>query len=119
MYTVAVFDDDAQMLDLMLNMLKSGGVSAIGESDIGKLNAILGEHDSIGVLVVDVWHHNQAVFDVLEASAELFASKKLVVISGGGPVSIEMSAAIAQFSRPDEFLSKPFTKQQLLDAVAH
>jgi DNA-binding NtrC family response regulator len=115
---VVVVDDDKDMLTVMIRMLDMAGINAVPVNDVNALNEVLSGLPSAKVVILDVWHDGHDAFGTLDMLKKSFPQIKVLMMSGGGgPVSIETSVAMANISNPDGFLMKPFSKDQLVDAL--
>lgn len=112
-----VIDDDAQVRELVCVMLKRAGYDIVSAKD-GREGLETCKAKRPDVVVTDIFMPHQDGIDVLREIKSLPMPPRVVVISGGSPRMQLDFLQIAQKLGADSVLHKPFTRDQLLEAVA-
>lgn len=113
--TVLVIDDDAAIRDVISRQLRSAGY-VVQETTDGKkaLESLRG--GGIDLVLVDVYMPNMDGFEFLVRSRGI--GIPVITMSGGGSLGRETVAEIASQFGATKTIEKPFTRQEILDAVS-
>lgn len=111
-----VIDDDTQVRELVCVMLKRAGYDIVSAKD-GREGLGACKAQKPDVVITDIFMPHQDGIDVLREIKSLPAPPRVVVISGGSPRMQLDFLDIAQKLGADSILHKPFTRDQLLEAV--
>lgn len=112
-----VIDDDAQVRELVCVVLKRAGYDIVSAKD-GREGLEACSANRPDVVITDIFMPHQDGIDVLREIKSLPTPPRVVVISGGSPRMQLDFLEIAQKLGADSVLHKPFTRDQLLEAVA-
>jgi DNA-binding response OmpR family regulator len=126
MTKITVIEDDEAMRDVLIEVLEREGFE-VNVANNGDEGLKLLRESSADLVITDViMPHKNGIDTVREIRAE-FPDTRIIVISGGGnitPMEYEPSAitttaylALASVTGADVTLTKPFARQELLDAV--
>lgn len=111
-----IIDDDAQVRELVTLMLRRAGFDVVSAKD-GREGLEACRAKNPDVVVTDIFMPHQDGIDVLREIKSLPNAPRVVVISGGSPRMQLDFLEIAQKLGADSILYKPFTRDQLLEAV--
>ena len=111
-----VIDDDTQVRELVCIMLKRAGFEVVSATD-GREGLATCKAKNPDVVITDIFMPHQDGIDVLREIKSLPAPPRVVVISGGSPRMQLDFLEIAQKLGADSILYKPFTRDQLIEAV--
>lgn len=111
-----VIDDDAQVRELVCVVLKRAGFDIVAAKD-GREGLEACNANKPDVVITDIFMPHQDGIDVLREIKSLPVPPRVVVISGGSPRMQLDFLEIAQKLGADSVLHKPFTRDQLLEAV--
>ena len=111
-----VIDDDTQVRELVCVMLKRAGYDIVAAKD-GREGLGACKTQRPDVVITDIFMPHQDGIDVLREIKSLPTPPRVVVISGGSPRMQLDFLEIAQKLGADSILNKPFTRDQLLEAV--
>lgn len=112
-----VIDDDSQVRELVCIMLRRAGYTVVSAKD-GREGLSACKEQKPDVVITDVFMPHQDGIDVLREIKSVPRPPRVVVISGGSPRMQLDFLEIAQKLGADSILYKPFTREQLLEAVA-
>lgn len=112
--TVLVVDDEAMVRRMAVLALEGAGYRVLTAADAAEAADLCRDHEGpIDVVVMDVILENAHGFDVVPALRAIRANLKVVYMSGyPGQMLFE------RLNIGDPFLSKPFTPEELVGAVA-
>jgi len=111
---IYVVDDEPMILELVAMLLGPLGYRVATFRDPAQALAALAAADPAPALIVtDYAMHTMDGMEFIARCREVVPGQKLVLVSG--TVSPEIYAASPV--KPDRFLAKPFTAQQLVDLV--
>lgn len=113
--TVLVVEDEASIRDLTSTILRRAGYDVTTVSDgadaLKRLNSLA---ESIDVLVTDVVMPGMSGIELAERVLHRFPEAGVVLLSGYTAETLDLDSVV---SRGAQFLSKPVTGKDLLDAV--
>lgn len=112
-----IIDDDTQVRELVCLMLRRAGFEVVSAKD-GREGLATCRQNNPDVVITDIFMPHQDGIDVLREIKSLPNAPRVVVISGGSPRMQLDFLEIAQKLGADSILYKPFTRDQLLEAVA-
>ncbi|HNB28357.1 MAG TPA: response regulator [Alphaproteobacteria bacterium] len=111
-----VIDDDTQVRELICVILKRAGFEVLSAKD-GREGLATCKANHPDVVVTDIFMPHQDGIDVLREIKSMATPPRVVVISGGSPRMQLDFLEIAQKLGADFVLHKPFTRDQLIEAV--
>ncbi|MBF0622393.1 MAG: response regulator [Magnetococcales bacterium] len=118
MANILVIEDDTPVLKLICQILESDGYSVLSAKD-GEEGIALFHENSIDLIITDMLMPNKDGVEVILEIKELLADVGILAISGGGRgMDARLSLQIAKEFGAVETLAKPFSRQELLDAVS-
>ena len=113
---VLVVDDSVEMLHYLGELVASAGYDVLRANDGDKAIEVLREN-CCDVVILDVFMPNKDGLETLRELKKISPRPKTLVISGGGRFSASDTLLVAARLGADSTLKKPFTPQQLLDAL--
>ena len=114
---ILLVDDDDPLRSVLAQALKQQGY-AVQEAANGKVALDLYDRQGADIVILDVVMPEK---EGLETIVELKRRPRIpgiIVISGGGQISPKVYLRIAKAHRADCVLEKPFSSEDLLNAVA-
>ncbi len=111
-----VIDDDTQVRELICVILKRAGFEILSAKD-GREGLAACKANNPDVVITDIFMPHQDGIDVLREIKSMAAPPRVVVISGGSPRMQLDFLEIAHKLGADCVLHKPFTRDQLIEAV--
>jgi DNA-binding response OmpR family regulator len=126
MTRIVVIDDDEAMRDVLIEVLEREGFE-VNVANNGDDGLRLLRENSADLVITDVIMPLKNGIDTAREIRSEFPDTRIIVISGGGnitPMEYEPSAitttaflALASATGADVTLTKPFERQELVDAV--
>jgi CheY-like chemotaxis protein len=114
---ILVIDDDNDVRQLICRMISSEGYEAL-EASNGKEGMIIIRSDpKIDIVVTDLIMPEQEGLETIKELKRDFPQIKILAISGGGKIDAQNYLAIAKGMGADLALSKPFVRQDFLNAI--
>lgn len=118
---VLVIDDNADLRDLMQVILEGAGYTVITAAD-GLLAMKLQRQDPAAVVVTDLFMPNQDGIETIGHLRREFPETHIIALSGGIAFggrrnNVDDYLSTAVLAGADRILTKPFRKEELLDAV--
>lgn len=113
---ILIIDDDPWILKIFKQMLETVGHSVDLASDGQEGIAIFRGHPADLVITDIVMPVMDGIKTILELEKE-FPGIKIIAISGGGVIEPDRYLSLAESIGTKKNLSKPVTKEQLLNAV--
>lgn len=114
---ILVIDDDEQVNALLQEMLKSTRYQVLTAAS-GKEGIKLLQKEPVDLLVTDLLMPDMDGLEVLQEIRHLWPSMKILAMSGGGVgATPEIYLAMARQLGAVKTLAKPFSREQLLNAV--
>lgn len=117
MSSILVVDDDAQVLDVMSEMLRLEGHSvAVAENGRRAVEKI--QHDSFDLVITDLIMPEKEGLETIADIRKYCGDMPIIAISGGGRVGPADYLETARFIGANMTLAKPFGRQELIKAVS-
>jgi len=110
---VLVVDDDAQVLKVCVHALERGGYTAFQAGDTGQARALLKEQ-AIDLVILDIHMPQEDGIRFLQRIRDSMPDLPVILITGYPAVSTVVNAMRLDAK---EYLQKPFSVRDLLDAV--
>ena len=118
MAIILLVDDDESFLELVAGDLETSGHTVTQVSSLIGCLELLSGGTAFDLAIVDFWLGGTDSMSILDLLRKEHPRVPIIAISGGsGSMSVEKSHAIAAASGSASFLQKPFTREELLDAV--
>jgi DNA-binding NtrC family response regulator len=118
MAAILLIDDDLGFCDMTKRMLHKAGYEVKAINDLRRSLECIEKKKPYSAIIVDFWLGSDDTVPVLDAIAEKMPDVPVVLISGGGKFSIEITKAIGEVSGTVRFLQKPFRKIELLKILS-
>ena len=126
MAKILVIDDEEDVRDVLKLVLERAGFDVCVAAD-GREGLQLLEEQGIDLVITDVIMPGIDGVETVQRIREKFLNTRIIVISGGGnvapleyePEAISTTAflASAESAGADRTMTKPFDRQELLDAI--
>lgn len=117
MSSILVVDDDAQVLDVMSEMLRLEGHSVtVAENGRRAVEKI--QHDSFDLVITDLIMPEKEGLETIADIRKYCGDMPIIAISGGGRVGPADYLETARFIGANMTLAKPFGRQELIKAVS-
>ncbi len=117
MSKILVIDDDPSICELIRHYLENAGHSATLARD-GREGLELFAGGMFSLVIVDIFMPRKDGIETILELREHCAEARILAISGGGKLAGKEYLSYAKALGADRILAKPFTKTQLLAAVA-
>lgn len=111
-----VIDDDPQVLETLLEMLRQMGHQVVGSTDA---DAAMNQFSQapVDLVITDIVMPNKDGFETIQAFRRNYNDVKILAVSGGGRLGQGSFLKEAKLFGADSALMKPFTQRELLAAV--
>lgn len=116
MARILVIDDEADMRLLLSQILQRDGHEAVEAAD-GAQGLSLTAKQRFDIVITDILMPGKEGVEVISTLRKCFPDTKVIAISGGGRVNATHYLETAHKFGADRSISKPFYKQQILDAI--
>ena len=117
MRRILLVDDDAALRKLLcLNLTKMG--HSVAEATNGKEALTTQESDPAELIITDLIMPEKEGLETIKELRKKYPATKIIAMSGGGRVSAADYLKIAKMLGADKVMTKPFSFQELADAVA-
>jgi len=114
---ILLIDDEEPLRTLLRTTLERAGYEVIEASD-GQMGLQLLAESSVDLVITDlVMPEKEGLETILELRRQN-GSAKIIAISGGGRINPKVNLVIAEKFGALRTLAKPFSQQEILDAVA-
>jgi DNA-binding NtrC family response regulator len=110
---ILVVDDEANMREMLLDLLKAHGVAVTAESDLESAKAAI-ESNCPDILILDLKLPDGSGLDLLKALKEAEQSPEVIMMSAFGTVE---SAVRAVQAGAFDFIVKPFNIEDILRVI--
>lgn len=117
MATVLVIDDDDMVRAMLLRILSRAGHTAAGARD-GVEGTAMYRVAPADVVITDIFMPNQEGLATIMELRRSHPDVRIIAISGGGASATLDVLPVAEALGARRTLRKPFTPQEILDAVA-
>ena len=118
MSSILVVDDDAQVLDVMSEMLRLEGYDVVvaenGQRAVDQVKAT-----DFDLVITDLIMPEKEGLETIVNIRKVAGAVPIIAISGGGRVGPADYLETARFIGANKALAKPFGRQELIDAVDH
>jgi CheY-like chemotaxis protein len=115
MATILLIDDDDQMQKLVKIDLEDAGYRVV-TVDSGQHGLRLLEHQEVDLILVDIFMPDMDGLELIPVLRKTRPATKIIAITAGEGVRNFLDAA--KHLGANDTLKKPFSRQELLDAVA-
>lgn len=116
MASIIVIDDDAQIVDLLVQMLSAEGHHVVGASDAEAAMELFAEQPA-DLIITDIIMPNTDGFETIRAFRQCDHDVKIIAISGGGRFGEGSFLREAKMLGADTVLMKPLDRKQLVETV--
>jgi DNA-binding NtrC family response regulator len=116
MTTILTIDDDAHILALYRGILEREGYGIIESSD-GDRGIEICRGEPIDLVITDIIMPGKEGLETIMELRQEFPDLGIVAVSGGGRLGPDSYLPLAITMGAQRTLSKPFTRQELLDTV--
>jgi CheY-like chemotaxis protein len=114
---ILIIDDDDDVRQLIIKMISSEGHSLL-EAANGKIGMdIVRGGQEIDLVITDLIMPEKEGLETIRELRQDFAHIKILAISGGGKIEALNYLPVAKGMGADLTLSKPFVRQDLIDAI--
>ena len=114
---ILVIEDDPEVREMVYKMLKKEGYEVVEAGNGKEAFELLSIDPKIDLVITDIiMPEKEGIETIIELKRD-YPHIKILAISGGGKGSAQNYLAIAKKFGADLTLSKPFVKQELLEAV--
>ena len=116
MARILVIDDDAQMRNMLRQMLESEGhTAAVAEN--GKEGLLQMRTHPFDLVITDLIMPEKEGIETIQELRKSYPDLKIIAISGGGRYGQLEYLPVAKKLGADSTLAKPFRKQELLEMM--
>jgi YesN/AraC family two-component response regulator len=117
MARILIIDDEEQVRRFLRKILESEDHEVIDAPD-GKIGLRLYHKEPADLIITDIFMPEKEGIETIMELKRNFPAVKIIAISGGGhQMAPEDCLRLAEGLGVDYTLSKPFTRQQMLDVV--
>ncbi len=113
---ILIIDDNAQLRE-MLNLMLTQAGHEVREATGGEMGLKLYKEKPSDVIVIDILMPEKGGLETIVEMKREFPNIKIIGISGGFQKKTDDNRTLAELMGVDRTLSKPFTSEQLLNAV--
>ena len=114
---ILVIDDDNDVRQLICRMISSEGYETLEASNGKEGMKLIRSEPKIDLVITDLIMPEQEGIETIKELKRDFPHIKILAISGGGKIDAQDYLAIAKGMGADLALSKPFIRQDFLDAI--
>ena len=116
MARILIIDDEEQVRLYLRKMLETEGYEVVDAPD-GKVGLRLYRQNPADLIIMDIFMPEKEGLGTIRELRRDYPEVKIIAISGGGKISTLDFLPIAKRLGALRTLAKPFTRQELLDAV--
>ncbi len=116
MARILVIDDDQPILELLRRILEREGHDVF-EATNGNEGIRIAFQEPLDLVITDIVMPEKEGLETIKELKYEFPDLRILAISGGGPFNPDMFLEIAEKFGAMRSMTKPFTRQQLLDMV--
>ncbi len=117
MARILVIEDDSMLRLMLQQMLEHNGHNVLVASDGMEATRLYQKHSDIDLIVTDVLMPEKDGLEVIMEIRNKLPQVKIIAISGGGRISHTDYLIAARRLGAHATLSKPFARQELMDAI--
>ena len=114
---ILLVDDDVPLRSVRAQALKQQGY-AVQEAANGKVALVLYDLHGADIVILDVVMPEKEGLETIVELQQRPCIPGIIVMSGGGKISPKVYLKIAKTHRADRVLEKPFSCEDLLNAIA-
>ena len=116
MARILIIDDDVKFLKMFRQILERAGHEVMEASD-GRLGAKIFRQERPELIITDIFMPEQEGIETIIELKREFPMVKIIAMSGGGRKGNLDILTMAETLGADRSLSKPFERQEMLDAI--
>ena len=113
---ILIIDDSISVLKLLRALLEEAGYE-VSEALNGKAGISLCHKEKVDVVITDIIMPDKEGLETIRELRQEFLDLKIIAISGGGFIEPDKYLRLAVKFGAQCTLSKPFTRNELLDAL--
>lgn len=117
MKRILLIEDEAPVRQVICHMLESGGYEVV-EAEHGAAGLWQLQTQAVDLVVTDLFMPEKEGIETIKELRKTYPAVKILAISGGGRSGNMLFLANATHFGAHRTLAKPFSRQELLDAVA-
>lgn len=118
MARLLLVEDDESLARVFLRILERGSHEVKAATDYETASGLLGEDHVFDLAILDFWIGEESSLGFLRELRKRFPGIPVLYVSGGGGgLSLEATAALAETGGAAEFLVKPLRPNEILSAV--
>lgn len=114
---ILVIDDDNDVRQLICRMISSEGYEALEASNGKEGMKIIRNEPKIELVITDLIMPEQEGLETIKELKRDYPHIKIMAISGGGKIDAQDYLPIAKGMGADLALSKPFVRQDFMNAI--
>ncbi len=114
---ILVIDDTAEVREMISKMLSGEGYDVLEAANGKEGMQIISSEPEIDLVITDLIMPEKEGIETIREIKQDYSHIRILAISGGGKIDSQNYLAIAKGMGADLTLSKPFIKQDLIDAV--
>ncbi len=116
MTRILIIDDEVQVREMLREAFKEGGYEVVEAQDVAEGMKKIKEAP-VALVVTDILMPEREGLETIQALRLECPNVKIVAISGGDGADPKVLLDISSFLGVDQVLAKPFSSEQLLEAV--
>jgi CheY-like chemotaxis protein len=116
MADILIIDDEPGVLGILRKILESAGHS-VTEAPDGEVALRHYEGKPADLVITDIFMPGMDGIELLVHIRKTFPDARVLAMSGGGLLSRDQALSDASLLGADEILQKPFSKDEVLEAV--
>ena len=116
MTKILVIDDDADVLEMLREMLEREGYEVVAAGD-GEEGVKYYRESPTDLIITDIIMPGKEGIETMLDLRKEFPALKVIAISGGGRINAQDHLKMAKYLGAQYTFSKPFKRQALLEAV--
>ena len=114
---ILVIDDDNDVRQLVCRMISDKGNDVLEAANGKEGMQIVKSEPKIDLVITDLIMPEQEGLETIKELKKDFSHIKILAISGGGKIDVQNYLPLARGMGADLALSKPFARQDLLNAI--
>lgn len=116
MARILLFDDDRELRGVVRTILEEAG-HIVDDAANGDEGVQMYRSDPADIVITDIRMPEKSGNEAILELREEFPDVKIIAISGGGSVGVEMYMRVARKLGADAAIAKPFAPDELLSTV--